>query len=80
MVVCGPPIEADGISRIDVCDEGSWSGIGATGKGRVCGTLVGILLADLANDAGVGGPTWSVSLKVFAVDGDAAKSSMCRYV
>jgi len=80
LVVCGPPVEADGISRIGVCDEGSWAGIGATGDGWVCGTLVGILSADLANDARVGGPTWSISLKVFAVDRDAAKSAMGRYV
>ena len=80
MVVCGPPVEADGISRIDVCHKGSWTGISATGNGWVCGTLVGILCADLADDAGIGRPTWSVSLKVFAVDRDAAEGAMRRCV
>lgn len=75
-IISRPPVEADGIARIRISDEGSWAGIGTAGESRVVCALVGILCADLADDAGVGGTAWSVPLEVSAVDRDASEGAV----
>jgi len=75
-IIGGPPVEADGIAWIGICYERSWTGIGTTCEGRIGGAFVWILSANLANDAGVGGTTWSVPLEVLAIDGDAAEGAV----
>jgi hypothetical protein len=68
-ITSSPPVESDSVAGIGSSGESSWTGVGAACKRRVVGTLVRILGADLANDAGVGGTTCTVALEYSALNG-----------
>jgi hypothetical protein len=71
-----PPVKSNGIAWIDIGYKSSWSGIGTACNCGIVGTLVRILRADLPNDAGVGGATYTVTLEDFALDGNTPRATM----
>jgi hypothetical protein len=79
-ITSSPPVKSDNIAWICVSNESSWTGIGTACKSRVVGTLIRILRADLPNDARVGGPTCTVALENFALDGNPPQDTVGRHI